>query len=186
MFGVLTVQLCDAELAFLMRTRATHRAFRHGIVQQPLARDGVEQTVDPAAAGEQGARDAGHGVAGRLAAVGHAPHATHGQRQREQDVHAWVQDHQRGDALDGGDVVQVRRVEALALRRSCGRHDVAGPMAQDEERQDVEQNGAEFEDENPDVVQAKPVLLERGRDPAPRSGAHKVLLPVDADADAGE
>ena len=127
-------------------------AAAHGLAHQALAGEGVQQAVDPAAAGQQGADNALRRRAQVVALVGHAPHAGGAERQGQQDVDEGVEHHEFGDAVDGLDGGLVGEVVAGAALVGEQR---GGLAAQLDEGDQVGGDQAELAEEEPDVVQAQ-------------------------------
>lgn len=159
-------------------------AAAHGLTEQAVAGERVEEAVDPAAAGEEGAGDAVCEVAGGFAMAGHAPHARGGEGEGQHDVDERVQHHQGGDAVDGVDGFLVG--DGDACRAVVGGEEGAGFGAEAEEGYRIEDDEAEFGEEQPEVVQGQTLGFVLVADPAPGAGAHEVVVLVHAQADDGE
>lgn len=104
--------------------------------------EGVHDHVDPAGARDQGARDAKVGYAHLLPAGG--GHAACCDRERENGVGQRIYDHVSRDAAEATEIFGLDATEA----RSCG--DLAAEIKVEDR---VEHDGAEFGEEDPEVVE---------------------------------
>ena len=106
----------------------------------------VEKGVDPAAGCEQRARDAEEDI--RHGRTGHGDHAADCDGECENDVDSWVHDHEFCCASELGGVIV---------------DDASDAAAQVDEDVSIDGYCAEFDDKNPQVVEA--FVLEVIRDP---------------------
>ncbi|KAH9828103.1 hypothetical protein Tdes44962_MAKER09490, partial [Teratosphaeria destructans] len=155
----------------------------HGVPEQALPGEGVEEAVDPAAAGEQRAADARGDVAHGGAV-----------RQRQHHVHTWVERHEHRDAIDGFDRGGVGHGGAHRVRGE----EMARLLAQGHERHDVDQDGAELDNlsgrEAEETQHQAPALTNCQRESAEqrrlviltKAESTDVCVAVNAEAQSGQ
>lgn len=101
--------------------------------------------------------------------MGQTPHPTSRQWKRQYNVKEGVQNHQLRRAIDFRN--------SVGLSSNSGYNSFHGRFEM-EENGDVDDDGAELHDENPYVVQRKPVFFIIRSSPTPSSGFDKVMVAV--------
>lgn len=138
-------------------------------VDEGFACECIEKSVYPAATGEQCSSDALIGIGKIFFVVCHTPHSACGKWECEHDIGQGVKNHQFGCTVD---FCVAAGLDSDRWHYSCH------SCSESKEDEDVDNDCAELNDKNPEVVQSETIGLVLLSSPAPGASTNKVSVSV--------